>query len=49
MNKYVKYTLIGVTGIIVALALVKAIKEKREPILDEEMDALLKKIEEAKK
>jgi hypothetical protein len=49
MNKYVKYTLIGVTSIIVALALVKAIKEKREPILDEEMDALLKKIEEAKK
>jgi uncharacterized membrane protein YuzA (DUF378 family) len=49
MNKYVKYTLIGVTGIIVALALVKAINKKREPILDEEMDALLKKIDEAKK
>jgi len=49
MNKYVKYSLFGVAGIVVALAIVKAITQKREPILDKEMDDLIKKIDEAKK
>ena len=49
MNKTLKYSIIAFTGIVVALAVAKAVIKKREPILDEEMNALIKRIDEAKK
>lgn len=49
MNKTLKYSIIAFTGIVVVLAVAKAVTKKREPILDEEMKALIKRIDEAKK
>lgn len=49
MNKTLKYSIIAFTGIVVVLAIAKAVKEKREPLLDDEMKALIKRIDEAKK
>ena len=49
MNKTLKYSIIAFTGIVVALAVAKAVTKKREPILDEEMNALIKRIDETKK
>jgi prolipoprotein diacylglyceryltransferase len=49
MNKTLKYSIIALTGIVVALAVAKSIIKKRQPILDEELNSLIKRIDEAKK
>jgi signal transduction histidine kinase len=49
MNKTLKYSIIAFTGIVVVLVVAKAVNKKREPLLDEEMKSLIKRIDETKK
>lgn len=49
MDKNVKYALYGLGAIIVIYAIMKVVKEQQEPKINEEMEALIKKIDQAKK
>jgi uncharacterized membrane protein YuzA (DUF378 family) len=49
VSNNVKYALIGVGALVVLMAIIKYRKEKNEPIINAEMDDLLKRIDEAKK
>lgn len=49
MNKYLKYGLIGAGALVLVFAFIKYQKETLEPQLNDDMDELIKKIDEAKK
>jgi hypothetical protein len=49
MNKNLQYALLGIGSVVLILAFLKYQKETTEPKLDDEMEALIKRIDEAKK